>query len=65
MIKKVAFSYSYVGAHYKATTTNTVRKAIVWQLTLAHALKAPHSNPVYTPGNADVIIQRKWCLSSA
>lgn len=45
-------------AHYKATTTNTVRKAKVWLL-VAHALKAPHYNPVYTTGNTVVIIQRK------
>lgn len=64
MIKNVASSYSYVCAHYKATP-NAVRKAIVWHLTLVPALKAPRSNPVYTPGNTDVIIWKKLCLNSA
>lgn len=52
------FICGYVYMHTIKQQLQTLRKAKVWLL-VAHALKAPHYNPVYTTGNTVVIIQRK------
>lgn len=51
-------------AHYKATATNTVRKATVWLLTSEHKPFALHNNPVYTTGNIvdDPVEKGVWVL---